>query len=62
MNNQHTTWEPTYPDYNTFEVEECLVQRMYQEEQKKPPWLRNHAFYIYCPCKRCNPFHLTVQL
>ncbi len=33
----------------------CLLDRAFQEEQKKPAHLRNIGFLISCPCPKCNP-------
>lgn len=33
----------------------CLLEKMRQEQAKLPPEQRTNAFYINCPCKKCNP-------
>ncbi len=34
--------------------EHCLVRAFFEEENKKPPHLRNGICMISCPCSRCS--------
>lgn len=36
----------------------CLIEQMRKEQEKLPPEQRTNAYYISCPCKKCNPYHL----
>ena len=36
----------------------CLIEEAMRRELSKPPWLRTNAFFISCPCHKCNPFYM----
>ncbi len=40
------------------EIDECLVQKYFEEQEKLPESMRSKGAMISCPCKRCNPYTL----
>lgn len=53
-NNQikEIVWENQKPICNQ---RKCLIQQFFENEMKKPVWLRASSCLISCPCEKCSP-------
>lgn len=49
-----------FPSPIDFRPDDCIIDKMVQDEIDRgvPEWRRTRAFYVSCPCKKCNPYYL----